>query len=51
MREVTPRANNMAPGTTTGAAPAAPQTPPSSAPTRPDMSRSGNPPTDNAPSK
>src|ERR1700722_8863696 len=35
MRDVTPRANNMAPGQTTGAGPAAParpQTPPASAP-------------------
>jgi hypothetical protein len=44
MRDVTPRANNMAPGTTTGAAPAQPQTPPSSAPTGQDINRSGNPP-------
>jgi hypothetical protein len=51
MRDVTPRANNIEPGTTTGAAPAGPQTPTSSAPTGPDMSRSGNPPTDNAPGK
>ena len=47
MRDVTPRANT-APGTTTGAAPAKPQTPPSSAPTGQDMNRSGNPPADNA---
>src|SRR5471032_629687 len=33
MRDVTPRANNAEPGTTTGAAPARPQTPPASAPT------------------
>jgi hypothetical protein len=46
-RDVTPRANT-APGTTTGAAPAQPQTPPSSAPTGQDMNRSGNPPADNA---
>jgi hypothetical protein len=45
MRDVTPRTNNMAPGTTTGAAPAQPQTPPSSAPTGQDINRSGNPPT------
>jgi hypothetical protein len=44
MRDVTPRANSE-PGMTTGAAPARPQTPPASA--TPDMSRSGNPPTDN----
>jgi hypothetical protein len=49
MRDVTPR--NTDPGTTTGAAPARPQAPPSSAPTGPDMSRSGNPPADNAPAK
>jgi hypothetical protein len=48
MRDVTPPANNMAPGTTTGAAPAQPQMPPSSAPTGQDMNRSGNPPADNA---
>jgi len=47
MRDVTPR-SNTAPGTTTGAAPAKPQTPPSSAPTGQDMNRSGNPPADNA---
>jgi hypothetical protein len=47
-RDVTPRANSE-PGTTTGAAPARPQTPPASAPTGSDMNRSGNPPTDNAP--
>jgi hypothetical protein len=46
MRDVTPRANTDQ-GMTTGAAPARPQTPPSSAPT--DMSRSGNPPTGDAP--
>jgi hypothetical protein len=45
MRDVTPRASNTAPGTTTGAAPAQPQTPPSSAPTGQDINRSGNPPT------
>jgi hypothetical protein len=50
MRDVTPRANTDQ-GTTTGAAPARPQTPPSSAPTGQDSNRSGNPPTDNAPSK
>ena len=47
MRDVTPRANT-APGTTTGAAPAQPQTPPSSAPTGQDMNRTRNPPADNA---
>ena len=47
-RDVTPRANSE-PGTTTGAAPARPQTPPASAPTGSDINRSGNPPTDNAP--
>ena len=41
---------NTGPGTTTGAAPAHPQTPPSSAPAGQDINRSGNPPT-NAPSK
>jgi hypothetical protein len=50
MRDVTPRANTDQ-GMTTGAAPARPQTPPSSAPTGADMNRTGNPPTDNAPSK
>ena len=48
MRDVTPRANTQ-PGVTTGAAPARPQTPPSSAPTGQDMNRSGNPPADNIP--
>jgi hypothetical protein len=47
MRDVTPRANNNAPGVTTGAAPARPQTPPSSAPTGQDANRAGNPPTNN----
>jgi hypothetical protein len=51
MRDVTPRANNTEPGTTTGAAPARPQNPPSSAPTGQDMNRSGNPPTSPAPGK
>jgi cell division septation protein DedD len=46
-----PRANNTQPGMTTGAAPARPQSPPSSAPTGQDMNRSGNPPTDSPPSK
>jgi hypothetical protein len=50
MRDVTPR-TNTAPGVTTGAAPARPQTPPSSAPTGTDLNRSGNPPTTDAPSK
>jgi hypothetical protein len=50
MRDVTPRANT-APGVTTGAAPARPQTPPSSAPTGTDVNRSGNPPTSGAPNK
>lgn len=50
MRDVTPRANNTNPGTTTGAAPARPQSPPSSAPTGQDINRSGNPPA-NAPGK
>jgi hypothetical protein len=50
MRDVTPR-TNTAPGVTTGAAPARPQTPPSSAPTGTDVNRSGNPPTTDAPSK
>ena len=50
MRDVTPRTNNTDPGTTTGAAPARPQSPPSSAPTGQDMNRSGNPPA-NAPAK
>ncbi len=49
MRNVTPRANTE-PGVTTGAAPANPQTPPTSAPTGTDLNRSGNPPTtDSAP--
>lgn len=50
MRDVTPR-TNTAPGVTTGAAPARPQTPPASAPTGTDVNRSGNPPTADAPSK
>ena len=49
MRDVTPR-NNTEPGMTTGAAPTAPVKPPASAPTGTDLNRSGNPPTDNAPS-
>lgn len=51
MRDVTPRGNNTEPGTTTGAAPARPQNPPSSAPTGQDVNRSGNPPTSPAPGK
>ena len=50
MRDVTPRANTDQ-GETTGAAPARPQTPPSSAPIGQDMNRSGNPATTDAPSK
>jgi hypothetical protein len=50
MRDVTPRANTDQ-GVTTGAAPAQPQTAPSSAPTGADMSRSGNPLTGSAPGK
>jgi hypothetical protein len=50
MRDVTPRANTDQ-GMTTGAAPARPQTPPPSAPSSSDMSRSGNPPANNAPGK
>jgi hypothetical protein len=48
-RDVTPvtkNAPNAAPGVTTGAAPARPQTP-----TGQDVNRSGNPPAKNAPSK
>ena len=43
MRDVTPRANTD-PGMTTGAAPARPQMPPSSAPTGKEIDRSANPP-------
>jgi hypothetical protein len=43
MRDVTPHANTS-PGVTTGAAPAHPQNPPSSAPTGQDVNRSGNAP-------
>jgi hypothetical protein len=43
MRDVTPRANT-GPGMTTGAAPARPQSPPSSAPTGQEIDRSANPP-------
>ena len=50
MRDVTPRANTEQ-GVTTGAAPAKPQTPPSSALTGADVNRSGNPPTGSAPGK
>jgi hypothetical protein len=50
MRDVTPRVNTDQ-GMTTGAAPALPQTPSSSAPTGQDMNRSANPPANNAPSK
>jgi hypothetical protein len=46
MRDVTPR-NNSEPGVTTGAAPARPQNPPTSAPTGQDVNRSGNPPMNN----
>ena len=46
MRDVTPRPNT-APGVTTGAAPARPQTPPAAAPTGQDANRAGNPPTNN----
>jgi hypothetical protein len=48
MRDVTPRANTEQ-GTTTGAAPARPQTPP--APAATEMNRSANPPANNAPAK
>jgi cytoskeletal protein RodZ len=50
MRDVTPRANTDQ-STTTGAAPARPQTPPATAtaPTGTEINRSGNPPTNNAP--
>ena len=43
-----PRANSDK-GMTTGAAPARPQSPPSSAPTGQEMNRSANPPTDSPP--
>ena len=43
-----PRANSDK-GMTTGAAPARPQAPPSSAPTGQEMNRSANPPTDSPP--
>jgi hypothetical protein len=45
MRDATPR-TNTGPGMTTGAAPARPQSPPSSAPTGQDINRSANPPSD-----
>jgi hypothetical protein len=48
MRDVTPRANTDA-GVTTGAAPARPATPPSTAPTGQDASRAGSPATNTAP--
>jgi cell division protein FtsN len=48
MRDVTPGANTQ-PGMTTGAAPARPQTPPSSAPTGQDANRAGTAPSDNTP--
>ena len=51
MRDVTPRGNNMAPGQTTGAAPAQPQMPPSAAPAGPDVNRTANPPLDSSQSK
>jgi hypothetical protein len=50
MRDVPPRAGTDQ-GVTTGAAPARPQTPPSSAPTGTDVNRAGNPPTTGAPAK
>ena len=43
MRDVTPRPNSE-PGTTTGAAPARPASPPSSAPTGTEIDRSATPP-------
>jgi hypothetical protein len=49
-RDVTPRANTDQ-GMTTGAAPARPAQPPSSAPAGSDVNRSGNPPTSSAPAK
>ena len=49
VRDVTPR-GDMAPGTTTGVAPARPQQPPAAAPSGADVNRSGNPPVvNNAP--
>jgi len=51
MRDVTPRGNNMAPGQTTGAAPAQPQMPPSAAPIGPNVNRTANPPLDSGQSK
>jgi hypothetical protein len=46
MRDVTPRGNTQQ-GVTTGAAPARPQIPPSSAPTGQDANRASTPPTNN----
>ena len=46
MRDVTPRGNTQQ-GVPTGAAPARPQTPPSSAPTGQDANRASTPPTNN----
>jgi hypothetical protein len=46
MRDVTPRGNTAA-GVTTGAAPARPQTPPSSTPTGQDANKAVNPPANN----
>jgi hypothetical protein len=48
MRDATPRANT-GPGMTTGAAPARPQAPPSSAPTGQEIDRSATPPANSAP--
>jgi len=49
VRDMTPR-GDMAPGTTTGVAPARPQQPPAAAPSGADVNRSGNPPVvNNAP--
>ncbi len=48
VRDMTPR-NNMAPGVTTGVAPAQPQQPPAAAPTGAELNPSGNPPVGNAP--
>src|ERR1700736_5197846 len=51
VRDVTPR-GDMAPGTTTGVAPARPQQPPAAAPSGADVNRSGNPPVvNNAPAR
>jgi hypothetical protein len=43
MRDVTPKANNTEPGTTTGAAPAQPAAPPASKPTGQEIDRSAPP--------